>query len=156
MTSGATGLLYGNHYTWDDPSWADEEKHLDTTGVRQLQYMSNLFKHVAWYRLVPDQMHTFVTAGYGTFQNRGTEGSSNYVTAATTTDGSLGIAYLPERTTVTLDLAKMRGRITARWYDPTSGTYSTIGVLANTGTRQFNSPAKHEDGSDDWVLVLRA
>ena len=37
MTSGATGLLYGNHDTWDDPSWADEQSHLDTPGVQQLQ-----------------------------------------------------------------------------------------------------------------------
>ena len=55
MTSGATGQLYGNHYTWDDPSWADEQTHLDTPGVQQLQYMSNLFRSVAWYNLVPDQ-----------------------------------------------------------------------------------------------------
>ena len=71
MTSGATGLLYGSHYTWNDPSWTDERKHLDTTGVQQLEYMADLFKNVAWYNLVPDQTNTFVTAGYGTFVKRG-------------------------------------------------------------------------------------
>ena len=156
MTSGATGLLYGNHYTWDDPSWADEEKHLDTIGVQQLGYMSTFFKSVAWFNLVPDQTHSFVTAGYGTFQNQGIESSGNYVTAAVSADGTLGVAYLPQRTTVTLDMAKMRGQTTARWYDPTTGTYSTIGILANSGSHQFTSPAKHKDGSDDWLLVLQA
>ena len=156
MTSGATGLLYGNHYTWDDPSWADEQSHLDTPGVEQLEYMSNLFKSVAWYDLVPDQGHTFVTAGYGTFEDQGEESTDNYVTAALTADGTLGIAYLPEATTVTVNMAKMHGPTTARWYDPTTGTYSAIGVLANTGTHRFTSPADHSDGSDDWVLVLQA
>jgi hypothetical protein len=156
MTSGATGLLYGNHYTWDDPIWADEQSHLDTPGVQQLQYMSSLFKSVAWYNLVPDQGHTFVTAGYGNFQNQGTESSDNYVTAAITADGTLGIAYLPQSTTVTVNMAEMHGPITARWYDPTTGAFSAIGVLPNTGTYQFTSPADHSDGTDDWVLVLQA
>ena len=79
-----------------------------------------------------------------------------YVTAAVSADGTLGVAYLPQRTTVTLDMAKMRGQTTARRYDPTTGTYSTIGILANSGSHQFTSPAKHKDGSDDWLLVLQA
>jgi len=156
MTSGATGLLYGSHYTWNDPSWTDERKHLDTTGVQQLEYMADLFKNVAWYNLVPDQTHTFVTAGYGTFVKRGTEGASDYVTAAVTPDGTLGVAYLPHQATVTVDMSRMSGPINARWYDPTAGTYSTIGMLANTGAHQFTSPPKHKDGSDDWVLILEA
>jgi hypothetical protein len=156
MTSGATGLLYGNHYTWDDPSWADEETHLDTPGVQQLQYMSRLFRSVAWYDLVPDQGHAFVTAGYGTFQNQGVESTDDYVTAARTPDGSLGIAYLPQQTTVTVNMAEMRGPTSARWYDPTTGTYTAIGAIPNTGTHSFSSPPAHSDGADDWVLVLQA
>ena len=118
--------------------------------------MSALFKSVAWYNLVPDQGHTFVTAGYGTFENQGVESSDNYVTASLTPDGTLGIAYLPQSTTVTLNLAKMSGPITARWYDPTTGAFSAIGSFPNTGTHQFASPAAHGDGTDDWVLVLTA
>jgi hypothetical protein len=156
MTSGATGLLYGNHYTWDATSWADEQLHLDTPGVQQLQYMSRLFKSIAWYNLVPDQAHSFVTSGYGSFQNQGTESSDNYVTAATTPDGSLGVAYVPQQTTLTIDMTAMRGTTTARWYDPTTGTFSAIGSFPNSGTQQFTSPANHSDGSDDWVLVLQA
>jgi len=157
MTSGATGQLYGSHYTWNDPSWADEQSHLDSPGAIQIGYMANLFKSVAWYNLVPDQGHTFVTAGYGTFQNNdGIEATDNYVTAAITADGTLGIAYLPQHTTVTVNMAKMSGPTTARWYDPTTGAYAAIGTIANTGTYQFTSPANHSDGTDDWVLVLQA
>jgi hypothetical protein len=60
--------LYGNHYTWNDgANWTDEEAHLDTVGVTQLQYITALFDRLPWQNLVPDQAHTFVTAGYGTF-----------------------------------------------------------------------------------------
>ena len=97
-----------------------------------------------------------MTAGYGTFQNQGTESSDNYVTAAITADGTLGIAYLPQSTTVTVNMAKMHGPTTARWYDPTTGAFTVIGVLPNTGTYQFTSPADHSDGTDDWVLVLQS
>ena len=156
MTSGATGLLYGNHYTWDDPSWADEETHLDTPGVQQLEYMRSLFKSIAWYDLVPDQGHTLVTSGYGTFSAQGVEGTDDYVTAARTPNGRLGIAYLPQSTTLTVNMSKMRGPTTARWYDPTTGTYTAIGTIPNRGTHSFTSPADHSDGSDDWVLLLQA
>ena len=53
-------------------------------------------------------------------------------------------------------MAKMSGPTTARWYDPTIGTYTAIGTLANNGPHQFTSPANHSDGSDDWMLVLQA
>ena len=42
-----------------------------------------------WYDLVPDQNHTLVTSGYGTF------GDDDYVTAARTPDGKLAMAYVP-------------------------------------------------------------
>ena len=118
--------------------------------------MANLFKGLAWYNLVPDQGHTFVTAGFGTFQSQGIESSDDYVTASLTADGTLGIAYLPQRTTVTVNMARDARPTTAHWYDPTSGTYTAIGTFSNAGTYQFSSPAPHGDGSDDWVLVLLA
>ena len=65
MLSGATGQLYGNHYTVRFPSgW---QNYLDSPGVVQLGYMANLFGSRAWYNLVPDQTHAFVTGGYGSF-----------------------------------------------------------------------------------------
>jgi hypothetical protein len=70
--SGATGQLYGNRYTWQFVHrWQD---NLDTTGAIEFCYMKKLFASRAWYNLVPDQNHTILTAGYGTFDARGSLG----------------------------------------------------------------------------------
>jgi hypothetical protein len=157
MTSGATGQLYGNHYTWDDGTdWTDEEAHLDTVGVQQLQYMEALFDSLPWQNLVPDQSHKFVTAGYGTFSTTGALEANNYVTAAIDPSGTTGVAYLPQQSTITVNMAAMSGTVTAKWYDPTTGVYTTIGTFANTGSKQFSSPGTHSDGTDDWVLLLQS
>ena len=158
MTCGATGQLYGNHYTWDETSYSQLESNLDTPGATGMQYMAALFTTLEWWNLVPDTGHTFVTAGYGTSQGLGGDPfTDSYCTAALTTDASLGVAYIPHASGVTLTVAmtKMAGETTARWYDPTLGTFTAIGSFANTGTHPFTPPSgTHADGSSDWVLVL--
>jgi hypothetical protein len=154
MTSGATGQLYGNHYTWHASSWSQEQANLDTPGATQIGYMKALFGSGPWWNLVPDQHHTFVTGGYGTFATGGSLASNNYVTAAITPDGSFAVVYLPKASTITVHMAQLKGPVTAKWFDPTTGSYATIGSYTNYGTQQFTSPPRHRDGSDDWVLVL--
>ena len=49
----------------------------------------------------------------------------------------------------------MSGPSRARWFDPTSGTYTRIGSgLANSGTRAFTPPGNKSVGEKDWTLVL--
>jgi hypothetical protein len=156
MTSGASGLLYGNHNTWDDgTNWRYESRHLDTAGVAQLDIMHTFFNSLPWYNLAPDQTRKFVTGGYGTFASTGPVQGNDYVTAALTSDGTTGVIYLPTRHTITVNLAKMSGTVTAWWFDPTNGRYITIGRFANSGKHKFTSPPAHRDGFDDWVLLLR-
>ena len=63
MLSGGTGQLYGNSYTDEFlPGWRD---YVDTTGVTQLMIWRSFFSSLPWYKLVPDQDHTVVTAGLG-------------------------------------------------------------------------------------------
>jgi hypothetical protein len=156
MLSGSTGQLYGSAFTWQFlRGW---QTNLDTPGVSQLILMKRLFSGRRWYDLVPDRAHTTLTAGYGTFTRRGSISTDDYVTAARTPDGALMIAYLPSGRTITLDMAKLKGKALARWYDPTDGSYRTIhgSPLANGGSRQFTPPPKNGAGDDDWVLVLEA
>jgi chitodextrinase len=157
MTSGATGQLYGSSFTWKIANgWSATD--LDTIGVTQLGYLTSLLQGRQWYNLVPDQTHTLLTAGYGTFSSTGSIVTNDYVTAAKTPDGSLAMAYVPSTRTVTVDMSKMGGAVTAKWFDVTAGTYQTISgsPFANTGTRQFTTPGNHSDGTNDWVLVLEA
>ena len=126
--------------------------------------MKGLFSTRRWYELVPDQRHTFVTAGYGTFISVGPPGTSpggrfasnDYVTAALTPDGSLGMAYLPQGGTLTVAMIRLQGRLVARWFDPTANTIKNIdgSPFANTGTEQVTTPGKNSAGDPDWVLVL--
>jgi hypothetical protein len=161
LLSGAMGHLYGNHYTWQficnqrDPAgdcigdWKDQ---LDTQGAHEIAYVNALFEPRRWYDLVPDQSHAVVTDGFGTF------GATDYVTAAATPDGTLALAYAPSSRTLQVDLARFSGPVSARWYDPTDGTYTTASgsPLPNVGTQQFTTPGPNNDGTNDWVLVLEA
>jgi hypothetical protein len=146
--SGATGQLYGNHYTWQFiDGWKDQ---LDSPGAVQMAYVTALFEPRAWYDLVPDQGHTVVTSGFGIF------GSNDYVTAARTPDGKLVMAYVPSARTLTVDMSKLSGTVAARWYDPTTGLFADISgsPFANSGSHNFTTPGANADGDEDWVLVL--
>ena len=82
--------------------------------------------------------------------------TNTYATAARTSDGSLVLAYLPSLRSITVDLSKLAGPTTARWYDPTSGEYVAAGnsPLTNLGEKEFTPPGKNVAGDSDWVLVL--
>jgi hypothetical protein len=148
ILSGATGHLYGNKYTWQfSAGWKEQ---LDTPGAVHMACVTALFEPRAWYDLVPDQEHAVVTAGYGTF------GADDYVTAARTVNGALVIAYVPSARTLTVDMRKLNGPVTGKWYDPTVGTFTTIpgSPLTNSGSRNFTTPGNNAGGDEDWVLVL--
>src|SRR5262249_8934761 len=152
--SGATGQLYGNHYTWTfDNGW---ETHLDTPGAIEMAYLKALFEARAWWNLVPDQGHTLVTAGNGTFSSSGYVEDNSYLTAARAIDGTLAMAYIPTSRAITVNLAQMSAPVTARWYDPAGGTYGSIAgsPFANSGSQVFSPPGNNTDGDGDWVPVL--
>jgi hypothetical protein len=152
--SGATGQLYGNDYMWRfKTGWQNQ---LNSPGAVQFGQMKALFEPRAWYELVPDQGHTVVTAGYGTFSSTDSIAGNDYVTAARTPSGKLVMAYVPSARTITVDMSQLSGPVTARWYDPVVGTFTSIAgsPFANTGLSDFTTPGTHADGAEDWVLVL--
>jgi hypothetical protein len=154
VLSGATGLLYGSAYTWQFlPGW---ETHLDSIGVRELQFMKRFFEHYAWERLVPDQDHKTVVAGFGTYAARGSIATDTYATAARSADGSLLMVYLPTRRSIVVDMAQLRGAMVAQWYDPTSGALqdNNSKTLPVSGHVTFTPPGKNASGDEDWVLVI--
>ena len=154
MLSGATGQLYGSAYSWRlQGDWAD---NLDTVGIQQLSYMKNLFAGHEWYNLVPDAKHKLVTKGYGTYSEDDSIDTDTYATAAATPDGKLARVYMPNLRTLTVKLAKMAGPVTARWFDPTNATFSTISgsPFQNSGSKKFTPPSNNCEGTGDWVLVL--
>jgi hypothetical protein len=81
------------------------------------------------------------------------------VAAAATPDGKALVAYLPAagavNRSITIDMTALGGASTARWFDPTNGTFMDIaGGIANTGTHVFTVPRANASGANDWVLVI--
>ena len=162
-TSGAAGQLFGSF--WTDRFANGWQNNLNDAGTLQLQLLVNLFNGLPWYNLVPDQSHQFVTAGYGTpYTNLnagsavGTISNDNYVTAALTGDKTLGIAYLPVRSTIAVNLGTFSGPVSLQWFDPSNGATQTIGgsPFANSGNKQIAPPGQTSDGQGDWVLICKA
>lgn len=164
--SGAAGWFYGNHwevFALDNSTWSNNLN--GDQGAPQMAYVKSLFEARKWWQLVPDESHVVMTSGLGTCMASTTEqGRSSLnaqdntcATAARTADGTLVIAYMPTARTITVDMSKLAATATARWYDPTTGGFTTLAgsPLANRGVQTFTPPAnKHADGFDDWVLVL--
>ena len=157
MLSGGTGQFYGNFYTWSfSPGW---KYYIDTAGVTQLTIWKDFFSSLPWYDLVPDQGHSVVTAGLGTYGDFKTRVSdSDFCTAAKTPDGSIVVAYMPTVRAIAVNMASLKAPANAKWFDPTNGTYTIVpgGPFASKGTRQFKPPGNNHDGDSDWVLLLDA
>ena len=152
--SGTTGQLYASAYSWRlQGDWA---QNLNTVGILQFYFVKRLFETRKWYDLAPDQAHQVLTSGYGTFSEDDSINTDDYVTAARATDGSLVMAYLPSIRKVTIDMTKLSGAATARWFDPTNAAFINISgsPFVNTGSRGFTPPGNNHDGDGDWVLLL--
>jgi hypothetical protein len=113
---------------------------------------------VAWYNLVPDQTHSLLTAGYGTFADTGHVGNNDCAMAAKAPDGSLAIIYTPVSHNMTVAMGNFAGLVTARWFDPTNATFQTVAgsPFPNTGSHNFATPGNNSAGDPDWVLLLQA
>ena len=148
------GYISGNGYVWPfrAPDWRN---HLDTQGSRDMARLNAFIVSIPWYSLVPSGlggMRTLITAGGGSAVN-----ASDYVAASATPQGTFLVAYIPpaHSGSITVDMGAMGGPSRARWFDPTSGTYTSIGSgLVNSGTRAFTPPGNNSAGEKDWTLVL--
>jgi hypothetical protein len=165
MGGGLAGVIYGNGSIWYFSSgvW---QSNLNSTGAIQAGYVRAFFEGLEWKQLKPDYAHKFCVAGYGNeFENLASLSTQNaagqsyiavdaYAPAMLTDDGTLGVVYVQNQTTLVMDLSKMSGEIVAEWYDPTNNSYSPIGKYPHVGTVPFTSPAANHAGDQDFVLLL--
>jgi hypothetical protein len=148
LLSGATGQIYGNHYTW--PFLSGWQTYLDSVGVTQLQYVTGLFKSRAWYDLVPDTNYAVLASGYGTNTTNDLVGENDYATAARTADGHTVIVYVPTQRTLSVIMTNLSGTgARAWWFNPETGSATNFGTYSTAGAQGFTSP-----DTNDWVLVL--
>jgi hypothetical protein len=174
FTCGAmSGFNNGLWWTADNTSTTSGwTQHLSAPAQNSGCRLVALLRARNWWLLSPDASHTFCTKGYGASYPYpgivvgevrplayGTVLADRYCTASVASDGSFGIVYLPKTSSVTINLAALRGKITARWMDPVSGVFTTISgsPFANAGLHSFTSPGVNSDGVyTDWLLLLDA
>src|SRR5687768_8419729 len=113
-----------------------------------MKHLKTLLASRAWEKLVPDLDHQVMTAGY--------EKGGAYAPFALASDGTFGLAYLPNSRSVTVVMRKFSRPVTAKWFDPTSGKITRISEvpLPNTGTHSFTPAKTNSSGDSDWVLIL--
>jgi hypothetical protein len=175
MTSGGAGQLYGNYFTdaigcgcthgggsASIPSNSFNTSDVNTTGVTQLGYQTTLLKSIAWQDLAPDANGAghLITSGGGTCPTTGSIVSVNCVTAATNGAGAdnLALIYMPISQSITVDMSKLSGSsVTARWYDPTTGSFTTVsGSPFSLASHTLSAPGNNNAGDSDWVLLLQS
>jgi len=163
MCGRAKGYIYGNATIWRfSSSWwpfsSGWQTALLSPGVGDVQRWYNFFSAIPWQDLVPDQMHQIGIAGCGTPSVTGSIDTDSYIAVAANSGVTCLVAYFSQGTsqTLTVDLSKFGSAITAKWFDPTDGSYSTIDTFSNSGTRNFAPTRNNFAGDPDWVLLLTA
>jgi hypothetical protein len=146
--SGASGYCAGTRLWRWEPNWRET---MQVRSVREAPLLLRGLETIAWWKLVPDDKHALVTAGFGQWRQ------ADYATAALAVDGSCAAVYLPTPRTIKIDLAKLNGRASARWFDPTSGEFRPVddSPLSCADRRDFTPPEKNSVGESDWILLLK-
>jgi Protein of unknown function (DUF4038)/Putative collagen-binding domain of a collagenase len=149
ILSGACGYCGGTRLWRWEKNWRDV---LQARSSRQAPYLLRLMETIPWWCLKPDVQHQLVAAGFGTWKQ------ADYLTAAVANDGSAAVAYLPSARRTTVNLAKLSGRVTARWFDPANGKFTAVtgSPFSNAGQKDLTPPGRNADGDTDWALVLDA
>ena len=110
------------HDTWSfKTGW---QNNIDTPGVKQVTIWKDFFTSLPGQDPVPDQDHSVVTAGFGTYGDiKQTQVSkSDYATTSKTPDGAFVVAYMPAARTITVNMASLKANASAKWFDPTNGS----------------------------------
>ena len=162
LAGGIGGFMWANDTLTNGGCCANYVAQLSTTGASQMQVVKNTLTAIPWHKLVPDQSHVLVTAGYGTQStvDSGTDltclNTTNYVTTAKTSDGRYSVSYAPVATTLAVNMAQYATPVRVSWVDPTNGARRPLNggtAYTNSGTRSFTTPGSNAAGATDWVLL---
>lgn len=156
LLGGAVGQFYGVYPVWpfgaaaaagfgdsSSPPYDNWRDALHTDVAEDLAIVRRLIDTRPFRLLVPDYSDSVVTSGRSS--------GADYAAAASASDGSLILAYLPSRRQVTVDLSKLTADslAAASWLDPRTGDSTFIGRFPTDRSAKFTPPS-----GEDWLLVL--
>ena len=147
--SGAPGFTYGcfGIWNWGVPiKWFpcyDFHQALTLPSATHTKYMAQFFSALPWWTLEPH--HELVEDP--------SHDPMMKVVFATSPAGDLGVAYLPDNASVTLDMTAFPSGMEGTWFNPATGEYEAIaGTVSAAGSHTFTRPA----GWEDALLVVRS
>lgn len=157
LVAPTAGVSYGNGpiWVWNPVEPSPAEGHggvhvvdtwragLDTDGVRSTTQLAAFFASGPWSQLhpAPELLRT----------QPGIDDGSAFIAVSRASETGWTVAYVPQgsRTPVELAAALPDG-VRARWFDPRTGRFRTIGVFDS------NRPVFVAPDALDWILDLRA
>lgn len=77
---------------------------------------------------------------------------SEHMEAFRDADGNYAMVYLPVGKTVVIDVSKIKGKLTAWWFNPRNGSATEIKIVGKKQALTFTPPVLGKD--NDWVLVI--
>jgi hypothetical protein len=154
--SGAAGYTYGAGdlppkvpqsngaiFMWvTDPTKYDYwKKAMQWESAFQMQYLHDFLASLEWWRLEP--AHNLIRNQPNDIMHR--------MVLARSAAGDFAVAYLPGNEGIEIEMPSFPAPLSARWFDPRHGHYTSIpGAIENRGTSNLSPPAK-----GDWVLLLQ-
>ena len=154
--AGGFGHTYGNEnieimyipgdhdYGYPHRYWKDA---LNDTGAQQMIHLRRLMESRSFLKRIPDQ--SIIKSDIGK--------QLQFIQATRAEDGSYAFVYIPDGRPVTVDLTKISGSAAdCTWYDPRSGSLTTIGQFANIGTMSSilpTPPLTAMTGCSSWMVA---
>jgi len=144
ILGGSTGHFFGNFPVWPFSAGWDGVAGIGSPANQDMERLWSLFRSRPWHKLVPDPHPAAVP--------------TDSAVTARAHDGSLILSYVPDskqsNRTVSVDMTRLSGKATAKWFNPADGRFRMIGDRANSGSQRFEVPGDNGTGATDWVLVL--
>lgn len=155
VLAGACGHTYGCHPVWQmwEPNYPVHNhvrrpwsEAIELEGAWQMRHLRALMESRPMLGRVPDQLMLIDAPP--------PKDGVRHVRALRASDGSHAFVYIPTGEPVRVDLSRMRGAMTAAWFDPRTGEIREIGRFDRSHREAFVPPTQGEE--EDWVLVLDA
>ena len=158
LFSGACGHTYGHHSMWQfydtnhkpvNRPLMTWRKAIEEPGANQMQFGRRLLESRPVFTRIPD--NDVIVPGEVTTSIPGA-GAYRFV-ATRDSAGSYAMVYAPIGRAFTVRMNKISGKnVKAWWFDPRTGTVTSVGEFSNEGVQEFTPPNPGE--VLDWVLVL--
>jgi Protein of unknown function (DUF4038)/Putative collagen-binding domain of a collagenase len=148
LTEGAAGAIMGNRPLWlFDEGWQGQ---LNSQLTNDMARLGAFYDRLDWSKLEIDLDDSLIGVGQGTYT------LPDFVTTSIARDRGFSVSYLPSARTISVELSEFAQPVVAKWFDPTSGNYTTAtGTLQNSGRINLYPPgAFNSIGDGDWVLLM--